>query len=1180
MTEVGLREHWNSLSRGTQRIVIALAISLDACSGLLYDFGSLNLIDTLLFDNLPTDLIWLLQTLQLIGMGFVVVKVFFDDLPDSTIRTILIITSPLLLIVYVLFSLHVLLLGQDLVASVILDLGSLTTSTLTWSSTYLAIAVGCTLTYSVQRYGNFAQSEFFMLGMYVGIALMWTDWLFPLSEASADGTLVWSLFLYVLIAAFILTGFAGIIIDRLVFKGFRDRKSSSDIMMIASLGVAMVLRALVYLRFGANSKRLVPDADWMLSEQRWEIPTITTRFNLGTSDWPIIEYGVTNYAYNNGFLPIVVFSTVILLFLLLTRTRLGRRMRAVADNPELAASSGINVEGVQATSAFLSAGISGIGGAVFGLTVLFNPQTAFTLLLPAFAVIILGTIGSVPGAIGASLIIGFVRAVSEPVLSGIGNPLERTNYFALSGVMPYAIIIAILLIMPEGIGNAYDKWKIERLRKRAKSKGKPNNRISALMGLLFGWAGGHHFHQRRTARGVSMLILTVLSFSLAKATSFMRDRSFVGQKVTTAPDGLDPSMHADWLNLIHNEQTIIGTLASLGDLLWPLLPILIYCLALYESYLILNNRYKDPLQAPITRIMDTVDAFSTKIGGIFVTVSESRQASFYGICGLLALLTALLSQSVLVEYLAYLTALAALGMAVWWPEQQRNATSGNNKLLEYVNQSISSLGTLTTEKVKKIKSNFYEKIGAEYGVESESGSKAMFWILLGLLTLVVIWLPSVSYFGKVLQVSNFIVTLSIFLILVYSLNLHTGMTGLLNFGVIFFAAVGAIVVGILTAPGDLYGYDWPILPALIVAIIIGAIFGWLLAYPTARLRSDYFAIITISLGEIVRLLLMGEPLLRAGGNRSAIGIQRYPLPLREWWFCGSDPPISFSGDKLSPIGCSTTSGIDSMAVTVGDIIGLGQPAPYMLLLAIIGLLGVAFTWKLLNLLFESPWGRILRSIREDEEVAQHHGHDILKYKAASLAFGAGIAAFAGALWAWKLTGFQPSFMSPAKSTFLVWAAFIIGGAANNRGMLIGAMIITLTDFFFNVLVAAQGSSSLPLSGFADLIDETFMWLVVSPFQVAAILMFLAIIGAILRNINIAETLFWFSAVFIICGVIFDQRSIDLVFPEILGGIETKMAYVKLMLIGLLITMSLKYNPKGMLPEVPYRPARPKEVDSE
>ena len=267
--------------------------------------------------------------------------------------------------------------------------------------------------------------------------------------------------------------------------------------------------------------------------------------------------------------------------------------------------------------------------------------------------------------------------------------------------MPYAIIIAILLIMPEGIGHAYNKWKIERLRKRAKSKDEPNSRISALMGLLFGWAGGHHFHQRRTARGVSMLTLTVLSFTLAKATSFMRARSFVGKKVNTAPDGLDPSMHADWLNLIHNEQILIGTLGTLGDFVWPLLPILIYLLALYESYLILNNRYKDLLETPITRIMDTVDDFSTKIGKIFVTVSESAKASFYGICGMLALLAALLAQSVLVEYLAYLTALAAFGMVVWWPDPQRHATSGTNKFLDYLNESISSMGSGATEKVKK-----------------------------------------------------------------------------------------------------------------------------------------------------------------------------------------------------------------------------------------------------------------------------------------------------------------------------------------------------------------------------------------------------------------------------------------------------------------------------------------------
>ena len=1131
MIKEGVNRYWNSLSRVYQNLAIVLLLSLDASLGLLFNFGSLNIIDILLFGNLPTDLIWLLQTLQLICMGFGLLKLLFDDFPASTLRTILIISSPILLLVHVLFSLHLLLVGQNLVASITFDLGTLLTSTLTWSSTYLAIAMGCTLTYSVQRYGNFAQSEYFMLGMYVGIAIMWTNWLFPLSDAPTDGTLVWSLFLYVLVGAFILTGLAGVIIDRLVFRGFRDRKSSSDVMMIASLGVAMILRALVYLRFGANSKRLVPDADWMVSDQRWELPSIAMKFNLGSSSLPDFESGVTYYAYNNAFLPIVVFMSVGLLFLLLSHTRLGRRMRAVADNPELAASSGINVERVHITSAFLSAGISGIGGAVFGLTVLFSPQTAFTLLLPAFAVIVLGTIGSVPGAIGASIIIGFVRAVSEPVLSGIGNPLERTNYFALGGVMPYAIIIAILLIMPEGIGHAYNKWKIERLRKRAASKDKPDHRISALMGLLFGWMGAHHFHQRRTARGISMLTLTIISFSIGKATSFMRAHSFVGKEVNSAPEGLDPSMHQDWLNLIHNEQILIGSLGLLGDILWPFLPILIYILALYESYLIFENRYRDILQDPKTYVIDAWDNFSTRVGQVISKISDR----------------------ILVPL------------------------AGTNQMLDSLNHSFSSLGSGVSNNFKSINSNFYEKIGAKYGSQSENGSQAKFWILFIFLILIVLWLPSVTYFTKVLQVSNFIVTLSIFLLLAYSLNLHTGMTGLLNFGVIFFAAVGAIIVGILTAPSDLYGYDWPIIPALIVAIIVGAVFGWLLAYPTARLRSDYFAIITISLGEIVKILLMGEPLLRAGGNESAIGVQRYPLPLQEWWFCGSNPPLSSSGDKLSPIACSTTSGIDSVSANIGELMGLGQPAPYLMLLAIIGVIGVAIVWKSLNLLFESPWGRILRSIREDEDVAQHHGHDVLTHKAASLAFGAAIAAFAGALWAWKLNGFQPSFMSPAKSTFLVWAAFIIGGAANNRGMLIGAMIITLTEFFFNVLVAAQGSSSLPLSNLANIIDEKFAWIVESPFEVAIILIFLSLLTFVIKKRDTAETFFWLSVVFIICGLIFDQRSIDLVFPEILGGIKTQMAYVKLMLIGLVIMLSLKYNSKGLLPEIPYRPERPNPV---
>ena len=318
-------------------------------------------------------------------------------------------------------------------------------------------------------------------------------------------------------------------------------------------------------------------------------------------------------------------------------------------------------------------------------------------------------------------------------------------------------------------------------------------------------------------------------------------------------------------------------------------------------------------------------------------------------------------------------------------------------------------------------------------------------------------------------------------------------------------------------------------------------------------------------------------MLRAGGNYSAIGIQRYPLPFRDWWFCGSESQLETSG---SAIVCSLDKDVDSMAWTVGELMGLDRAAPYMIVLAVIGTVSTLIVWKVLDMLFRSPWGRILRSIREDEEVAQHHGHDILTHKARSLALGAAIAALAGALWAWKLTGFQPTFMSPAKSTFLVWAAFIIGGAGNNRGMLIGATIIALTNFVFGVLVAAQGSSSLPLHEQASFINEKYIWMITAPLEFATILMFLSVIMFIFKKYNFAENLFWFSFIFIVCDILFDPRSVGEVFPEALGGVKIQMNYLKLLLIGALITLSLKYNPKGLLPEVPYRPERPIAIGSD
>ena len=370
-------------------------------------------------------------------------------------------------------------------------------------------------------------------------------------------------------------------------------------------------------------------------------------------------------------------------------------------------------------------------------------------------------------------------------------------------------------------------------------------------------------------------------------------------------------------------------------------------------------------------------------------------------------------------------------------------------------------------------------------------------------------LPSASELTKVMQVGRIFALLGIFGLMAFSLNLHTGITGMNNFGVIFFVGIGAVTVGLLSAPVETNGYGWNPWLATLVAVSVSGIAGWLLAYPTARLRMDYFAIVTISLGEMLRIALQSEPLLRAGTVTSAIGISQYARPFEGWWDSG-------------------------MSETVGRWIGLEVAAPYVVLLAFMCVLFALAIWWLLDTVLSSPWGRILRSIREDQDVSQHHGHDILRHKAASLALGAAVAALAGALWAWLNTGIFPEFMSPVRSTFLVWAAFIVGGRGNNRGMIVGAFLIVIVEFFFNVMVVARGSESLPLHGIVTHLDNAFRWVVVD-----------------------------------FGGYLWSDLSIEEVFLR--GKVIVNLSYLKLALIGLVIIVALQVAPKGLIPEIPSRP---------
>ena len=1245
----------NSLTTSQKRLLLTSILFIDSLIlGLTYGNGILNLLDILLLDKLPTDLIWLMQIVESISAGFIVVKMFFDDIPKSNLRTLLILLSPLFLVFVVFVTLEALLQGLETRATITLDLISISTGTLTWASTYLAIAIGLTLTYKVQRYGNFAQSEFFMIGMYLAMILVWSDYFVPMYDAPRDGVLTWSVLCWTLLAAFILTGIAGIIIDRLVYRGFREESASPQVMMIASLGVALILRAITYLRFGSSRNMFEPDSDWRMPTMRWELPTTKFRFNLGERElipaepfwdsngngiydrgnngllesfidldgdnrWdagqtynhynceqtgvdevtgePIlsrivsedsrpffelydtnidcITQATTNYAYYKGIVPVVIFSSVAILLLLLTKTRLGRKMRAVADNPELAASSGINVEQIQLTSAFLSAGISGIGGAIFAMTLRYNPETAFTLLLPSFAVIVLGTIGSIPGAIVASLIVGFVRALSSPILIGIGSPLGRSNYTALDGVMPYIFLVAVLMIMPEGIGDAYEKWKVDRLRaKRSREEERklsgeseqPSRIITFMLAIfpLTALLGLHNWWNNRIDRAQTLGFLTLGGYSIHRLLQFVKTNSFASGTcsescisdttvetnygIIAGSDGIlqpeDSPFFSDsvseidstWFDLMQTEIWFVDMLASFDSLFWPLFPILLYTFALFECQEYLygtstSNRNKIETKSIITPMRE------------FLIYSVTQIKNVYRI--LIKNLNSFIKPSR--DYIA------------------SNLSRSYSNSSKYLHNQFPTLSTRM-----------------KYGRESVVGSNIMFIVLLIILILFLVWLPISDSdnmnFNKTLQVSNVLLTLSIFILMSFSLNLHTGITGMVNFGVIFFVGIGAITVGILTAPTDVHGYDWPVIPATIVAILLAAAFGWALAYPTARLRMDYFAIVTISLGEIVRVLLAGEPLLRVGSIGSAIGISKYTLPLKQWWFCGSGVSIGPDSDYISADACRDDELLLGPANKVGEILnlvdmnGTVEPAPYMFLLAVIGMISVVVVWWLLETILSSPWGRILKAIREDEDVAQHHGHDVLSHKAASLALGAGIAGLAGVLWAWKLTGFEPSIMAPARSTFLVWAAFIIGGKANNKGMIVGAFIIVLMEFVFNVLVAAQGSPDLPLYSTADSIDRLFKWLVIDQLDAAKVFGIILLIGLLLQHRSIIDIGISGAFIFLFTLLMLGERSIDESFTG--GIIRADMAYVKVLLIGCLMLFSLKLNPKGLIPEVPFRPNNP------
>ena len=253
-----------------------------------------------------------------------------------------------------------------------------------------------------------------------------------------------------------------------------------------------------------------------------------------------------------------------------------------------------------------------------------------------------------------------------------------------------------------------------------------------------------------------------------------------------------------------------------------------------------------------------------------------------------------------------------------------------------------------------------------------------------------------------------------FVLAAIGLNLHFGYTGLLNFGQVGFMAVGAYSIAITVNELDLS--MWLGLPIGIAAAIV---FALLLGLPTLRLRADYLAIVTIAAGEIFRLIV------RAASLRDVTG--------------GSSGMTAFARDfySVNPF----SDGRYGFWVFRFDERRIWLLLVCWTLVAIISV-GVL-------LLIRSPWGRVLKSIREDEDAARSLGKNVYWFKMQSLILGGVCGAFAGFALAIGTQSVQPDTYSTA-ITFYALTALILGGMARVAGPIIGSMLFWMIFSFSDV----------------------------------------------------------------------------------------------------------------------------------
>ena len=255
--------------------------------------------------------------------------------------------------------------------------------------------------------------------------------------------------------------------------------------------------------------------------------------------------------------------------------------------------------------------------------------------------------------------------------------------------------------------------------------------------------------------------------------------------------------------------------------------------------------------------------------------------------------------------------------------------------------------------------------------------------------------------GLLQYLVGFLIAGGIYALLCLALNVQWGYGGLFNAGIAGFFAVGAYASAIVTAAPSggkhLGGFALPIPLGLLAAAVLAALTGWAVARICVRLKSDYLAMASIGIAEILRLVIVNEQWLTNG----SLGIANIPRPFEQW--------------------------------------AAGESSAWVFALVVWSVVGAS--WWVCNRLYDSPWGRALRAIRDNEAAARAVGKDVDRLRLQTYVIGCALMGVAGALSAHYFKFLSPAATDPLLITFLVWVMLIAGGSGNNRGAVVGALAI-------------------------------------------------------------------------------------------------------------------------------------------